>query len=608
MPVTPTAASVRVLLSAELLPLVGCFQDGFYDDMLPLAPFRLLPPHHVLLPYETRTLVTNLDKLHAVLTPWLRVHTISRVARLFEIMPRMVAHVASYAVYLNHMDLLLALDSPPSSLLSTLPNLLDVAVLGKSRLVVDYLLDQQYTRGSDGEDVLGIAAEHYDGMDLVQRLLAYFPRSTDIGPAVVKAAACLNTDIVCLLLPSVDYLYIAPIMSEIVSGHIDVVRQVIQDTYNAIDAYDNERAIAFDATLRRACMASAVQRGRIDVASWLLDTSDDDDDVIVDVEDVYEAACCGDVNMLRFVYEKYLSRSDQPFQFRNPNECEWSRVYDDAMKVAVEKGWLYVVEWIALVSKDEPQFLTTGLYEGMRNGHGHVVKWILEMRGVDVAELSSLLHIARSNVYVLDLLIKQFPDSYCIPLDCLRDYAVHGSAQAMVSLWDTWWSRERNVGTRTQGTHDVLVLVVTRRDVSLVKALVQRIGPESISDAVLDAAVGAGQLKTVRLLVETLVGGATPDEAKARIASEGLLAHAAPHADTLRYLIEMASTWQRVVTPCWLGRVSAKYGLVDLERKLVKGDQAPPSDKKVQSWVAMAVEEAAVAHDQLDVVAYLHDH
>ncbi|KAF0684689.1 Aste57867_23344 [Aphanomyces stellatus] len=215
--------------------------------MIPFIPFRGVAPFHRSLQWFllVPTLIESQHKAAVAFDPWFRTYGISRLDRLLATMPTMLNHVASYAVYFGHLDIVATLARDFASAWSSLPKLLDVAALGGSLPIVETLL---------------VHVRAYCGhVAVVNRLLASFPRTTNYDGALAKAAG---------------------------ANYVDVVRDG--------QAWSVGRC---DDAFVEACLARTVQCGSVEATQWFLARH-----ASIQWPDVQPTL--GHLDMLAFVYEQ----------------------------------------------------------------------------------------------------------------------------------------------------------------------------------------------------------------------------------------------------------------------------------------------------------------
>ncbi|KAF0717216.1 Aste57867_2431 [Aphanomyces stellatus] len=610
-------ASSPVLLSQELMLLVARFQDGLHQDMLAFIPFRqhqdrwynrfweTTLPHGAYIPTyyvdrcrrgrpvvpTTDSTIRNLNQVGAALEPWFEKYGISRLGRLFQVMPFMMDVVPSFAVFFGSIDVVsaLALNFPALLFQS---QLLDIAALGGSEAMVDFLLVRGYTHGSTDESAIDWAKEGGADIAVMARLQSLMPQSlSSRDDDVIKAALAGDVDLVWHLFPRINLRNIRGVLWAMVKrGHLDLVQRIFEQVHP-----DNA------AEMRSMCVVQAVRSGRAVILSWLLDVGP----MRIDPLDARIAAYNGHFDLLVCVYEKYLARYYYASIFTYPpvaNLYKWARVYSEAIDRAAQMGWLPMVQWVISISQHKQYtFLYKALLQASRHGQVNVVAWILPMwPSIEWRDLKSVLHAAGTNVDMLRLVAAHHPEACCID-PTLLDYVTKSSLDAIDYLWDVSWPRATNAMTKARLAHIVLLVVVSRGLFGWTQRVVQDAGYECISNQVLEAAVASGHLDVVQWLVETVAG----HDDHARIASEALLLHASS-PNMLQYLIEMAWSWQPLVAKRWLLRVAAKYGFLDLVQQLfqkAKGDEAELGDADMCETVV-----EAAAHGHMDVVVYLHAH
>ncbi|KAH9103550.1 hypothetical protein LEN26_015282 [Aphanomyces euteiches] len=159
----------NVLLSSDLMAAVTAYQDGIYEDMIPLANVelpRMLGRSKCRVDLKDPALNTGVMKIHNVVSPWLDTFGDSRLAKLFECIQNAKMFLALEAIFHCGTALLEALHNA-FDIRSFRGNLVDLAAFTNDLDSVRFLLSHGH-RGCTS-DAMDAAASH-GNVEMVQYL------------------------------------------------------------------------------------------------------------------------------------------------------------------------------------------------------------------------------------------------------------------------------------------------------------------------------------------------------------------------------------------------------------------------------------------------------
>ncbi|KAF0720367.1 Aste57867_378 [Aphanomyces stellatus] len=253
-------AAKRVLLSHELLLLVGRFQNGLPEYLI---PFRQLSHQAPCANIHVWKLQPAMDKIHAVLDPWLQIHGVDELSRVFYHLPHMEDIVPSYGVYFARLDLVEAVAAKFPHTFRARSKLLDFAATSTSLDMVEYILNHGYTGGSTVEAIM--AASRQGNLSMLIQLELFFPVQTCYSMALYVAVQCDHIHIARHLLPRCQLAFVKPALVDMTTKgcHLDLVFDSIEATQDPLDRM----------ALESACFVTAVNNDRIEFAQRLLNHS-----------------------------------------------------------------------------------------------------------------------------------------------------------------------------------------------------------------------------------------------------------------------------------------------------------------------------------------------
>ncbi|KAF0717985.1 Aste57867_1971 [Aphanomyces stellatus] len=478
-----------VLCSPDLVSLVGRFQDGLPEDIL---PFR-----SVLTGYSKRLKPSSLDlaaiaDIDALVRPWLTRHGHTRLHHMCCSLSLRRDTLLLYAAYVGDIALMdTLLTRFPSSASEHLP-LVKLAIAGGSVPTVTYL---QATRGFalSPASVLKMAATfgHVSMLEAVESLLPPMAYYSPLKLAMRRD----HVAVVAYLLPKCTSDLLSHAMTDAVSH---AAMQCLRALPHGIAPLDVKP------------FYDAGKRGRVDVLSFFLDQPDDVSRPYTRA-DMISATLLGvlrgdhDVTLVQQVVGLTTDAILSPIHFdaavqrlcvatmalvwANPSRWRahsvlvWTSAYNHGLLKAVKHGSLAMVQ--CLVSQGGSQFSVDWsklLVDAASVRQVAIVKWLVESKSVVPADgptleralmgvaKSSRSHLKAAALELLDYLASRLGPEYDWPTSFVLQTA---STERYVFqfFWSRWWPIQVP-DTRQSVGHACLVAAAEQGKLKSVEMLV----------------------------------------------------------------------------------------------------------------------------------------
>ncbi|KAF0689646.1 Aste57867_18919 [Aphanomyces stellatus] len=495
MQLSPTAA---VLVSKELLPLLGRFQDGLHFDIL---PFRVLTATHSRLkPSSFDPLV--MDTIQGLVRPWLAQHGHTRLKHMCasSIVRRHV--MLLFGAYNDDVDLLCALAAlAPLNLFGptcqyALP-LVELAVVGGAVAAIEYLVALDYPYSPSLALKLAVTHGHLalvpymahlcqqhiphamymaaplklavkdDNVDMLRCLLPCCTTrmlSEAVRVAIeVDATQCLRV----LILADTKALPIVQLYSRASDGHSDLLDRLMEIVQDHIPQCIRE--------LIAPSLSGAIHGDQFALVHRLLELTPNDD-VIQPAHLMYAVTrnCVAVVHLF----------CERRGQWRRSATVTWERELPALALGAARHGQLAMVQ--CLITNDDQEAIDWRmiLYEAARVRAAPIVKWLVASQPVvDVQTLHHTLcqatavshsHLKRPTLEILHEIARLLPPTYCLPTSFLLAAATTCEPYVFEFLFGLWWhaTHDNPKAKRTAG-HACLLSMARRGKLGSVEMLVK---------------------------------------------------------------------------------------------------------------------------------------
>ncbi|KAF0717991.1 Aste57867_1977 [Aphanomyces stellatus] len=478
-------SALAVLLSAELLSLVGHYQNGIHEDIL---PFRALKGYHRDLKPDSfaRSAMTEIE---ALLGPWLSLHGHTRLPFMCTSIRR-TDSVVLYGAYFGDVELLDAMAAlfPDFAMgrFKHLP-LVELATIGGSLPTVQNL-SAQYSYLYP-HTLFELAVE-YHHLDIVQGMVYLLPEAFHsplrlaVGSDDVVILHCLlpkctremclfamevavrNASMQCLAVlhaAGATLLNVDLLIYPAESGRIDILDFLLANAPHLSHV-----------EMLSTSLSGAIRGRHVDVACLILDRTDN---AIVKPNHVELAIqTINSPAMLELLWARHS-------QWQVDAKSAWTLNYLPWLRRAATKGRLDMVQClvpkgIQLSSDDWHRIL----YDSARMRQSHIVKWLFVsgMVAPNVSTLERMLveatsvshsHLKTGTMEILHFVQSLLPPKFRLPTSYVLN-AAPNEPHAFRFFWEWWWPvQDKNTKVRVGRT--CVLAALTKGRLRSVKMLVK---------------------------------------------------------------------------------------------------------------------------------------